>query len=98
MISEFFNGADLNQKQDSIIKRLIFDDLLHSKITIKFEERIKRIVDRISSNFKIRPEILNEFFNENLSTIEYLRKSGNTDLLEKFIDIIDFINRRKLLE
>lgn len=98
LISEFFNGADLNQKQDSIIKRLIFDDLLHSKITIKFEERIKRIVDRISSNFKIRPEILNEFFNENLSTIEYLRKSGNTDLLEKFIDIIDFINRRKLLE
>lgn len=98
LVSDFFNGAELNQTQDSIINRLIFDDLLHSKISIKFEERIKRIVDRISSNFNIEPNILNEFFNQKQSIIEYLRNSGNKNLLAKFIDIIDFINRRKLLE
>ncbi len=98
LISEFFNGEELSQKQESIINRLIFDDLLHSKISIKFEEKITRIIDRISDNFKIRPELINDFFNQDLSIIEYLRKSENTHQLEKFIEILDFIDRRKLLE
>ncbi|MFX1374426.1 MAG: hypothetical protein ACFFA0_01310 [Promethearchaeota archaeon] len=98
LISEFYNGISLNEKQESIINRLIFDDLLHSKIKIKFEERLKRIIERISDNFKVKPELINDFFNQELSIIEYLRKSKNTTQLEKFIEILDFINRRKLLE
>ncbi len=98
LISEFFNRPEINENQKHIIQRLIFDDLLHSKIKIKFKERLERIIERISSTFKISPETLNDFFNQNLSTIEYLRKSENTELLEKFINIIDFINRRKLLD
>ncbi|MFX0023247.1 MAG: hypothetical protein ACFE9S_13050 [Candidatus Hermodarchaeota archaeon] len=98
LISDFYSGIELNDKQKSVINRLIFDDLLHSKIKIKFEERLKRIIERISDNFKMKPELINNFFNQERSIIEYLRKSENTTYLEKFIEILDFINRRKLLE
>ncbi len=97
LISEFLNHSNLDQKSEELIDRLIFDDLLYSKIEIKYKDRIPRIIERISPMFSIDQEYLLSYFKSNLNTVEFLRTTNSTDSFEKLIKVIDFVNRRDLL-
>ncbi len=97
-INEYFNEKEITLDKIPVIQRLIDDDLLYSKIQIKYKERLPRIIDRLTSAFKIEREILEEFFNQEMSLIDFLNKRGILSQLEQFIEIYDFINRRKLFE
>ncbi|MBY8983353.1 MAG: hypothetical protein KGD57_10410, partial [Candidatus Lokiarchaeota archaeon] len=81
-----------------VIQRLINDDLLYSRIQIKYKERLPKIIDKLSSTFPIEKQILKKFFNQDLSLIDFLNKEGILNQLENFIEIYDFINRRRLFE
>ncbi|MFX1504056.1 MAG: hypothetical protein ACFFDH_24055 [Promethearchaeota archaeon] len=97
LISEFFDHSNIDKKQQDLIERLIFDDLLYSKLEIKYKDVIPQIIDRVSSMFSIDKDYLVSYFNTNLNTVEFLRTTKSTDSFEKFINVIDFINRRNLL-
>ncbi|MFX1314143.1 MAG: hypothetical protein ACFFHD_16265, partial [Promethearchaeota archaeon] len=98
LVSEFFDSSDINKNQESIIDRLIFDDLLYSKLEIKYKELVPQIIDRVSSMFSIDKDYLALYFNTNLNTVDFLRTTESTDSFEKFLNVIDFIKRRNLLK
>ncbi|MFW9987267.1 MAG: hypothetical protein ACFFC3_01270 [Candidatus Odinarchaeota archaeon] len=97
LISDFLNHSNIDEKKEALIDRLIFDDLLYSKIEIKYKDRIPRIIERVSPMFSINQEYLVSYFNTNLNTIEFLRSTGNIGSFEKLLKVIDFVNRRNLL-
>jgi len=97
-ITEFFHEDHINKDNLSAIKRIIYDDLLYSKIQIKYPERIEKIIERLTSTFSIDRSIILGFFFQNKSLIEYLRIIGDYEDFKEFIELIGFINRRKLLE
>ena len=97
LMPEFFNHSNIYKNQEYIIDRLIFDDLLYSKIEIKFKKLVPQIIDRLSSMLSIDQDYLTSYFNTNLNTVEFLKATKNTNSLEKFLNVIDFVNRRKLL-
>jgi len=97
-ITEFFHADQINKDLFPIAKKIIYDDLLYSKIQIKYPERIEKIIERLASDFSIDRSIILGFFFQNKSLIEYLRKIGDHEDIREFIELIGFINRRKLLE
>ncbi|MFX1236417.1 MAG: hypothetical protein ACFFAS_07425 [Promethearchaeota archaeon] len=97
-ITEFFREDQINKDLLPTVKRIVYDDLLYSKIQIKYPERIKKIIDRLTTEFSIDHSIIFGFFFQNKSLIEYIRKIGDYEDFKEFIELIGFINRRKLLE
>jgi hypothetical protein len=97
LIPEFLNHSNITEKQEPLVERLIFDDLLYSKIEIKYKERIPQINEKICSRISIDQDFLASFFNTNLNTIEFLRTHKSTDSLEIILKVIDFVNRRNLI-
>ncbi len=97
-ITEFFRDDQINNDVFPIVKKVIYDDLLYSKIQIKYPERIEKILDRLVSEFSIERSIILGFFFQNKGLIDYLRKIGDQEDFKEFIELIGFINRRKLLE
>lgn len=98
MLNDFFNEDPISKSKIPLITRLISDDLLYSKIQIRFKERIDRIINRLGSEFSIEKSIILSFFYQDNSLIEFLRKIEDYEDLGEFIELIDFVNRRKLLE
>ncbi|MFX1391362.1 MAG: hypothetical protein ACFE9Z_14955 [Promethearchaeota archaeon] len=98
LISEFFNHSKINKEQEQLVDRLISDDLLYSKIDIKFKDLVPQIIDRVSLMFSVDQNYLVSYFNSNQSTIEFLRTTESTDSLEKLIKVLDFLNRRNLIK
>lgn len=98
MINEYFDEKKIYMEQVPMILRLINDDLLFSKVQIKYKDRVPSIINRLETTFEVNKEILDEFFNQELSIVDFLSKKGIQNQLEQFIEMYDFINRRKLLE
>ena len=97
LISEFLNHSNIRKEQEILVSRLIFDDLLYSKIEIKYKDKIPRIIEIVSPRFSIDQEYLFSYFNTNLNTVDFLRRTESTDSFEKLLNVIDFVNRRNLL-
>ena len=97
LISEFLNHTNINKEQEVLVYRLILDDLLFSKIEIKYKDKIPRIIEKVSPRFSIDQEYLFSYFDTNLNTVEFLRRNESTDSFEKLLNVIDFVNRRNLL-
>ena len=98
VINEFFKEDQITKEKIPTIMQLISDDLLYSKIQIRYKERIDRIINRLSSEFSLEKSIILAFFYQNKSIIDFLRDIGDYESLEEFIELISFVNRRKLLE
>ncbi|MFX1275079.1 MAG: hypothetical protein ACFFBP_18620 [Promethearchaeota archaeon] len=99
IINEVFKTSKITEEKLPLIRRLIFDDLLYSKIEIKYTDHITQILNKALSKFNLdRNFVLGFFFYQNKSIMEYLRKSEKFEDIEVFLEMIDFINRRKLLE
>lgn len=97
-ITEFFNADQISKDLLPTVKKIIYDDVLYSKIQIKYPERIEKIVDRLSSEFSIDRSLILGFFFQSKGLIEFLRKLEDYEDFKEFIELIGFINRRKLLE
>ncbi len=96
LIPEFFDHSNIDNLDGTLVDRLIFDDLLYSKLEIKFKDVIPQMIDRVSSMFSIDKDYLVSYFNTNLNTIEFLKTTESTDSLNKLIKVIDFLNRRNV--
>ena len=97
LINEFFKEDVITSDTLPLIKRMIFDDLFYSKIQIKYIDHVDRIIQRLFSEFDIEKVFVLGFFYQSKSIIDFIKNLGNYDDFEEFIEMIDFINRRKLI-
>ncbi|MFW9994240.1 MAG: hypothetical protein ACFFD4_19505 [Candidatus Odinarchaeota archaeon] len=79
------------------IRRLLTDNALFTTIKVKYENHIPRIIDRLAREFPIAGDILEKLLKGETTVIELL-ESKYLDRYREIFDLIDFINRRKLLE
>ncbi len=80
----------------SMLSRLMNEDMLFTKFQTPFEDRIPSIVERTSTRFPIAKEILGPLLRGYITLIEALETVGYAHIQEVF-DMIDFINRRRVL-
>ncbi|MFX1239378.1 MAG: hypothetical protein ACFE8P_16880, partial [Promethearchaeota archaeon] len=98
LMSEFFKEDKITSENIPLIKRLLLDDLLYSRIQIRYLDKIDRILSRLILEFNIDKVFVFGFFFQSRSIVDFTRKLGNYQDFEEFVDVIDFINRRNLLE
>ena len=77
---------------------LLYSDLFHSKITIKYPEQISKLSARIKKKFPIAPRILDFLFRGEKSLIELLETENLLDDFYEIIELINYMNRRKIVE
>jgi hypothetical protein len=93
------NKQKYKEKDIEYITRLLTDDLLYTNIRTKYEDRIYRIITRVTKDFPIAETILIPLLTGKFSVIQLL--NINEDVLERYdelLDMIDFINRRKIFD
>ena len=101
-IFKIFNNilakTDLADDRPDLIIRLLSDDLLYSRIETRYPERISEIIPKISRRHTISENIIENLLLGKTSIIELLEEEPEliTDCRD-IIEILDFINRRKLL-
>jgi hypothetical protein len=78
-----------------VIKRLLTDDLLYSKTTTEYIDRIQRIIERISSEFPLAKEILEPLLKGETSLME-LFENGYSNRVDEIFELVDYVNRRGL--
>ncbi len=98
LISDFFKEESVPRSKRELISRLINDDLLYSKVRIKYPDRIERISNKIIADFGISKSFVLGFFYQDKSVIDFIKLSEKSDNFEDFVEMIDYINRRKLFE
>ncbi|MBN1800637.1 MAG: hypothetical protein JW891_03980 [Candidatus Lokiarchaeota archaeon] len=98
LISDFFQGNLIPENKITMIKRLINDDLLYSSVRVKYPDRIERISNKLIAEFGISKSFILGFFYQDKNIIDFIKLSEKKDKFEDFIEMIDYINRRKLLE
>ncbi|MHA2423853.1 MAG: hypothetical protein ACXAEF_03640 [Candidatus Thorarchaeota archaeon] len=80
----------------TMLARLMNEDMLFTKLKTSFEDRIPSIVERTASRYPIANEILGPLLRGYMTLIEVLEEMA-TSRYEEVIDLVDFINRRKIL-
>ncbi|HMF30549.1 MAG TPA: hypothetical protein VKK79_04005 [Candidatus Lokiarchaeia archaeon] len=93
---KFLEKPQSSSKDLHTFFRLYSDDRLFSRIRVKYPENIPRILERLKKEFKTGSELLDPFLNGQKSLIEILGSDIITRAWELF-ELIDFIDRRKLL-
>jgi hypothetical protein len=78
-----------------VIQRLLSDDLLYSKTTTEYPDRISRIIERISSEYPLANEILEPLLRGETTLIELL-ENGYSNRVEDIFELVDYVNRRGL--
>ncbi|MBN1802414.1 MAG: hypothetical protein JW891_12960 [Candidatus Lokiarchaeota archaeon] len=97
LLSDFFKENEISKEKIPLLKRFLLDDLLYSRIRIKYLDRIDRILNKLMSEFNIDKVFVLAFFFQDKSIVDFTKKLGNYQDFEEFIYMIDFINRRGLL-
>jgi hypothetical protein len=80
----------------SMLARIMNEDMLFAKLTTPFEDRIPSIVERAASRYPIANEILGPLLRGYMTLIEVLEEKA-TSRYEEVIELVDFINRRRIL-
>lgn len=80
----------------SMLTRIMNEDMLFTKVHTPYEDRIPSIVDRTAARYPIAKEILGPVLRGYMPIIEALEGSGCSRYKEVF-ELIDFINRRRVL-
>ncbi len=88
--------SHVTKKDVEFCLRILYDDRLHTRVYTKYEQYIPQIVKRVSSEFPIASEFLEEVLLGRISFIELLEQNYAKNFRE-IAEIIGFINRRKLL-
>jgi hypothetical protein len=79
----------------SIISRLLSDDLLYSTPQLEKQERIPRIVERVSKEYPIAKEILSQLLQGDITLMELLDDGFSMRIADVF-ELVDYVNRRGL--
>ncbi len=98
LLSDFFKENEILDEKIPLIKRFLLDDLLYSRIQLKYLDSIDQILKKLISEFNIDKVFVLAFFFQDKSIVDFTKRLGNFQDFEEFINMIDFINRRGLLE
>ncbi len=81
-----------------LLMRLITDDLLFTKVSSPYLDRFDRIVERVSREYPIARNVLGSILRGEKTVIDVLADDRYQKNVSDILAMIDFINRRKLLE
>ncbi len=81
--------------ESKVISRLLSDDLLYSETRLEIQDRIPRIVERVSKEYPIANEILTPLLQGDVTLMELL-DDGYSRRIDEVFDLIDYVNRRGL--
>ncbi|MBN1330140.1 MAG: hypothetical protein JXA54_11760 [Candidatus Heimdallarchaeota archaeon] len=98
ILNEILQSTDFAEKNPDLILRLLSDNLYYSRIMTQYPERIDTIISKITKRFTFSENTLKDLLLGKFSLIELfeLQPELITECKE-IIEILDFINRRKLL-
>jgi hypothetical protein len=80
----------------SMLSRIMNEDMLFAKVHTPYEDRIPSIVERAATRYPVAKEILGPILRGYMPIIEALEGKGCPKYKEVF-ELIDFINRRRVL-
>ena len=92
---KFLERPQGSQNETGTFLRLVTDDRLFSRIRVKYPENITRILPRLTQEFGITGEILEPILLGQKSLNEQFGSAFITQATE-LLEVIDFIDRRKL--
>ena len=97
MLNVIFQILERNPKlSPSILSRIINEDMLFTTFHTPYEDLIPNIVERTASRHPIAKEILGPLLRGYMTLIEALEDKYSSRY-EEIFNMIDFVNRRKLL-
>ncbi|MBE0527119.1 MAG: hypothetical protein IH631_09265, partial [Candidatus Thorarchaeota archaeon] len=97
MVNVIFRILESNPKlSPSILSRIMNEDMLFTVFHTPYEDRIPSIVERTASRHPIAKEILGPLLRGYTTLIEALEDKYSSRY-EEIFNLIDFVNRRKLL-
>ncbi|MHA1330435.1 MAG: hypothetical protein ACTSR2_05090, partial [Candidatus Hodarchaeales archaeon] len=85
---------DMKAKEIRILKRVLTDELLYSRVEIKYSDYIPKIAFRLSKDFHLPLEMLIPVLKGEIPIIDLLYGKYFKDVLM----MIEFIKRRRLLD
>ena len=94
---QFMEQTQLIASDIPPLKKLMFDDLLCSKIVVKYPDHIPRIIDRLSKEFSIGKSVLHSLLVER-STLLDLLKNDYLPRARELIELVEYVNRRKIIQ
>ena len=79
------------------VVRLLTDDILYFPLEMKYKEKIPFVVNKLISFFDISEENLTKLLSGKATVIDLL-ETADFEKLDRYLDVLDFLNDRKLLE
>ena len=97
LLNAIFKILESNPKvSPSILSRIMNEDMLFATLHTPYEERIPSIVERTAQRYPIADEILGQLLRGYITFIDVL-EGDYSSRYEEILDLIDFINRRRIL-
>lgn len=99
LLPSIFSNPKFNEHDIKKVLRLLTDNLLFTRIKVKYPDRISTIEKKLLNYFSsVKKLQISNVFKGEISLINILEKNkDDINLLWEIFDIIDFINRRNLL-
>jgi hypothetical protein len=79
-----------------IMVRILSDDLIFSRIQAKYPDQVPRIVDKLNKEFLIPKEAITTLLLGKISVIDLLR-GEYLSRAKELIELVDYVNRRKIV-
>lgn len=97
LLNAVFKILENNPKiSPSILSRIMNEDMLFATLHTPYEERIPSIVERTAQRYPIAGEILGQLLRGYTTFIDVL-EGDHSSKYEEILELIDFINRRRIL-
>ncbi len=97
MLNAIFRILEKNPNlSPSLLLRIMNEDMLFSPLHTPFEERIPSIVERTAQRYPIAGEILGQLLRGYITLVDVLEGDFSSRYEEVF-ELIDFVNRRRIL-
>jgi hypothetical protein len=97
MLNAIFRILESNPKlSPSVLSRIMNEDMLFTTFHTPFEDQIPSIVERTASRYPIAKEILGPLLRGYMTLIDALEDKYSSRY-EEIFELIDFVNRRRIL-
>ncbi len=94
---KIFEKNNCTTRDVEVFFRIISDNRLFTKIRVKYEANIPRIIKKLSQDFNITSLTLEPLLRGN-DTISEILSRDNYIRAREYLDLLDFIDRRHLLD
>jgi hypothetical protein len=96
LMLKYAETTKISKLNSVTMARIISDDLVYTKIQVKYPDLVPRIVEKLNKDFLIPREIISQLLLGKISVIDMLR-GEHLARAHELIQLVDFVNRRKIV-